>query len=353
MTLGPVALACSVPVFRYALERWQPDDYPVTIVHRAELTAEQNKWAADLKERGFFLRTVTAEKTTGAPLKPAAETVRKDGVPRIVLSLPPSSGMDAAAWSAPLDAKNVDVLSASPARRAIFDKLTAGYAAIWLFLPGGDAVKDDAARTVLQSTLKKMESELKLPEEMLETLDAKTAEEAKEKLRVRLAITEVKRNDPNEAVLLAILRTVAPEELAKPLPMVVPIFGRGRALHLVVGTDINADTVSEMCYFLIGSCSCEVKAQNPGFDLFIPGDWEARLTEGYVDAVNMAQITGPSVAVSTNKPAATPQPSPMKTEPAKAPARSSLTRNLVVVLVALLAVIVVGGILLRRRRTGP
>lgn len=352
MTLATVALACSVPVFRYALERWQPDDYPVTIIHRTELTAEQNKWATDLKERGFFVRTVTPEKATGESLKSAAETVRKDGVARIVLGLPPSSGMDAAAWSAPLDAKNVNVLSASPARREIFDKLTTGSAAFWLFLPGGDAAKDDAARTVLQTTLKKMETELKLPEEMLETLDVKTAEEAKEKLRVRFAITEVKRDDPNEVVLLAILRTVAPEELAKPLPMVVPIFGRGRALHLVVGADINAETVSEICYFLTGSCSCEVKAQNPGFDLFIPGDWEARLTEGYVDAVNMAQLTGPSVAVSTNKPAVTPLPSPTKTEPAKAPAQSSLTRNLVVVLVALLAVIVVGGILLHRRKNG-
>jgi len=353
VTLGPVVFACSVPVFRYALERWQQDDYPVTIIHRGELTAKQNKLAADLKERGLFVRTLTAEKAAGESLKSAAETVRKDGVARLVLGLPPSSGMDAAAWSAPLDAKSVEALSTSPVRREVFDKLTTGFAAVWLFLPGGDAAKDDAARTTLQATLKKLEPELKLPEEMLETLDVKTAEEAKEKLRVRFAITEVKRNEPNETVLLSILRTVAEEEFAKPQPMVVPIFGRGRALHLVVGKDINAETITEMCYFLTGSCSCEVKAMNPGFDLFIPGDWEARLMEGYVDAVNMAQVTGPSVVVPTNQPPATPQPPPpTKAEPAKAPAESPLTRNLVVVLVALLAVIVAGGILLRRRKTG-
>ncbi|MBM3889970.1 MAG: hypothetical protein FJ388_12715, partial [Verrucomicrobia bacterium] len=63
--LGPVVFACSVPVFRYALERWQQDDYPVTIVHRGKLTAEQNKLAADLKERGLFVRAITADKATG------------------------------------------------------------------------------------------------------------------------------------------------------------------------------------------------------------------------------------------------------------------------------------------------
>ncbi|MCX7826237.1 MAG: hypothetical protein N2689_11865, partial [Verrucomicrobiae bacterium] len=328
------------------------DDYPVTIVHREELTAEQNKLVTGLKERGFFVRTAALEKATAGSLKSAAETVRRDGVPRMVLCLPPSSGMDAAAWSAPLDAKSVETLGASPARREVFDKLTTGYAAVWLFLPGGDTAKDGAARTLLRSTLKELEPELQLPEAMLESLDAKTAEEAKEKLRIRFAITEVKRDDSDEPVLLSILRTVAPEELAKPLPMVVPIFGRGRALHLVVGEDINADNIREICYFLTGSCSCEVKAMNPGFDLFIPGDWEARLMEGYVDAVNMAQVTGPSVAAPTNQPAVKPDPPP-KAETARPPAESSLTRNLAAVLVALLAAVAAGGILLHRKKTRP
>ena len=39
--LAVVAEACSVPVFRYALERWQSDPYEVFVFHRGKLTADQ------------------------------------------------------------------------------------------------------------------------------------------------------------------------------------------------------------------------------------------------------------------------------------------------------------------------
>ena len=41
---GPVLVwACSVPVFRYALELWPPDDYEVVLFSNGSLNAEQKK----------------------------------------------------------------------------------------------------------------------------------------------------------------------------------------------------------------------------------------------------------------------------------------------------------------------
>ena len=41
---GPVLVwACSVPVFRYALELWPPDDYEVVLFSNGPLNAEQKK----------------------------------------------------------------------------------------------------------------------------------------------------------------------------------------------------------------------------------------------------------------------------------------------------------------------
>ena len=37
------AQACQVPVFRYALERWQADDYHAVIIHQGALEEEQKK----------------------------------------------------------------------------------------------------------------------------------------------------------------------------------------------------------------------------------------------------------------------------------------------------------------------
>src|SRR5947208_4082679 len=37
LILSPAAFACSVPVFRYALERWQPSKYELIVYHRGPL----------------------------------------------------------------------------------------------------------------------------------------------------------------------------------------------------------------------------------------------------------------------------------------------------------------------------
>ena len=48
-----VTNACSVPVFRYALERWQPDTFQALVLHRGSLRDEQKKLIDTfVKERG-------------------------------------------------------------------------------------------------------------------------------------------------------------------------------------------------------------------------------------------------------------------------------------------------------------
>ena len=42
--------ACQVPVFRYALERWQPDHYQLVIVHDGNLTDEEQANLTYLEE---------------------------------------------------------------------------------------------------------------------------------------------------------------------------------------------------------------------------------------------------------------------------------------------------------------
>ena len=47
-----MAWACSVPVFRYALERWPADAYEVILFHRGPLTSEHQALARDLDPEG-------------------------------------------------------------------------------------------------------------------------------------------------------------------------------------------------------------------------------------------------------------------------------------------------------------
>ena len=45
-----ITKACQVPVFRYALERWQPDHYQLVIVHDGNLTREEQANVTYLEE---------------------------------------------------------------------------------------------------------------------------------------------------------------------------------------------------------------------------------------------------------------------------------------------------------------
>jgi hypothetical protein len=41
-----------------------------------------------------------------------------------------------------------------------------------------------------------------------------------------------------------------------------------------VGKGIRPETIDEAAQFLIGSCSCQVKEQNPGMDIAMAVDWK-------------------------------------------------------------------------------
>jgi len=40
---------------------------------------------------------------------------------------------------------------------------------------------------------------------------------------------------------------------------------------------LNEGFIEDVTHFLLGSCSCEVKAQNPGWDLLLNVDWDEAL----------------------------------------------------------------------------
>ena len=50
---GGPARACSIPVFRYALERWPPDRYGVAVFHRGRLAQADQAVADRLKQRAL------------------------------------------------------------------------------------------------------------------------------------------------------------------------------------------------------------------------------------------------------------------------------------------------------------
>src|SRR5262249_55699371 len=136
----------------------------------------------------------------------------------------------------------------------------------------GDAEKDDAAAEFLQRKLEEIQPMLKLPQL---TSDPDDELLASAPLKVEFSILRVPHGAAEEVVLAGMLVRCEPGLADRVEALAFPVFGRGRALWPLVGRGINAKNVQEACEFLVGACSCQVKDQNPGFDLLLSTDWNS------------------------------------------------------------------------------
>ncbi len=278
--------ACSVPVFRYALERWPVDAYRLLIFHQGALSEAHQELKSQLEafsEIGYgrppmMMQAVDTAEPIVESLTAIWEQFSEASLPLMVLLSPAMGGEDVVLWNAPLSADNVTVLTESPVRRALLERLTDGETAVWLLLRSGDPAKDEAVTKALEEGLEEMEANLKLPHE----LDASDAQydmglSDEIELRIDFSILPMDMDDPREAVLASIFKDIVTAEEGSLLPAVVPVFGRGRALIVLDQADVVLDTIAELCQFLVGPCSCQVKQMNPGVDLPVFADWDARI----------------------------------------------------------------------------
>lgn len=296
--------ACQVPVFRYALERWAPAEYRLTITPaEAGLSAEEKRGLDQLRA------TITDET---APLNLAIEIAPPSGSgpAQMALNFPlkPREPAKPPIWQGPFTVESVQQLIDSPVRQEIRKRLLAGESAVWVLIESGDHARDDKAFAALTTALGEAQVSLKLPDGVVTpSAAAGRAQENAEVLRTDLPLQiafstlRVPRGDAKEAALLAML-THLEDDLGGYTgePMVFPVFGRGRALEPLIGAGIHRDNVVEHSGYLCGACSCEVKDQNPGVDLLIAANWSPVDTTPKVEIIRIAPGTpAPASTVPT------------------------------------------------------
>jgi hypothetical protein len=295
LVFSTVTNACSVPVFRYALERWQPDTLQALVLYRGSLSEEQKKLIdtfdrSEGKNRANVeLVTVDLDAAPPPELLSLLEKQKETELPRILLMPPPFTGSAAPLWSGTLEDKTslagFNAQVDSPVRRETVKRLLAGDSAVWICLESGNKEADDKAFKLLDAQLAKLGKELKLPEQTPEDLEDPDSQVRFEKLPVHIAFSTIRvsRDSSQEKGLIdQLMRTEDDllEESGK--PMVFPVFGRGRALWAYIGAGITEENIAEAAQFLIGPCSCQIKRQNPGSDLLLTADWEGSL-EGLIE----------------------------------------------------------------------
>lgn len=310
LVLGAVireAESCSVPVFRYALERWRPDPYKGIYIHkgalstqekalleRLEAAASSGESPLNLLVRDVDTVTFSKEKLTELLQGPVPQEL-----PLLVVWYPDQMGKKPPIWKEKLTSSLVEGLMYSPKRQQLAEKLIRGESVVWVFIPSGNRGKDDAAEKLIREEL---DSALALySKNPFSVLSGGT----QKKLPYGFPILKLSPNDPEERIFVeTLLGSESDLHEYTDEPMVFPVFGRGRVLGCLFGEYITAKHIRESAAFLAGACSCEVKDLNPGVDLLLAAPWDMVVMDAFVEDTPLPELTGvlPAGEVPANEP---------------------------------------------------
>ncbi|MHC4558663.1 MAG: hypothetical protein ACYTFW_12790 [Planctomycetota bacterium] len=302
--------ACSTPVFRYAMERWMADYYEGVLIHRGPIAEDDPVVKLLQSETAEFLNLrlskIDLESTEeeDADTRPAERIKSQLGIevpetlPALVLWYPWHKGRAAPFWTGEFTPSVIEAWIQSPKRRELAQRLTDGQTAVWIFIESGNADQDKAALQLLNQ-------ELETATKQLNEMSVEFPEEAGlPNVSYEFSTLTVSRSDSKEQMLLAMLLNSEPDlhEYADE-PIVLPVFGRGRALYALVGEGINADNLQEAIAFLTGPCGCEIKMLNPGVDLLMAVNWDAAVMQFYEEFYVTEEPTPELTSVFPEEPA--------------------------------------------------
>lgn len=291
--LAPISEACNVPVYQFALENWTTDDY-VFLVFTADSSPATRPNA--LK----FLETAAKDSLVNISLDFRSAT-DWDRTPSDVTATFPWMRVFYPHtphwfWEGPVTPENVRNLLDSPARQTLVQRLVEGDAAVWLFLETGNPATDSIVARKLAKNLKMLSDSLKVPATSVDSAGNCVIHPDSAEISVRFSLLSIPANAPEESLFRQMLLGIEPDllSISTTQPVAIPVFGRGRALYALIGSGVNEKLIRRACESIIGWCSCEVKADNPGMDLLIRSDWKfvTKLATHPTPALKLPPVTG-------------------------------------------------------------
>jgi hypothetical protein len=279
MLISAGAWACQVPVFRYALERWNPDRYHVVVLSKGQLSSATDaslkpfaRVDAKSKESLVELTRVDLQASPDDQFQKLWKLHAQANTESLLVALYPnrSSLRKQVAHVSSINADSVAGIMDSPVRQELVKRLIGGDSAVWLLVQSGDKEKDDAAQAALEKQLALDTQRIALPTAEEMEVSKAVLEEAKIKLKISFSVLTIKRDDPKEKFLVdCLLNSEADLADFKDQPMAFPVFGRGIVLYALVGQGITGEVISTATSFIVGPCSCQVKANECTGELFL------------------------------------------------------------------------------------
>ena len=371
-----ILTACDVPVFRYALERWERDLYKVFVLHRGELNASDQALVEELNKNtiGYGGNTnlicypVDLDDAKKAKdLYDSHEELKDFEVgdkAEMVLLYPGSTRVFKAIWEGPLNKQNVDELLHSKATGELMKGVLQGYSATFLLMESGDKAKDDRAIAEVNKAMAELKKELEMPEGVVKTDGSVTGDKLTAYQAAAIDPSNVLRSgiplkidfhmvrmpqSKSDPIFRTILARTFKDESTIPEPKLFAFFGRGRLLGPMIGEEILVKNLKQLSFYLCGACSCQVKSQNPGIDFLTNLDWTSYLagSEVVIDKelpplIGMIDIVQPKAVLA--------KATPLTEKPAiEASPKSRLLRYSLLALGSLMMLVVVGTLMMRKK----
>ncbi len=274
--------ACSIPVFRFALERWSPDLFEVSVFYRGPLNGTDAKCLNQLEDLAVHnggqvnLEVVRCDLDGRVPADLLAlwQSLKDAPLPAVVVRTPRKATGQSIVWQGRLSDPFLDTLATSPARRDVAQRLLQGDAVVWLLVRGTDKQQAARAKAALDSALENLADQIELPPGVGQP---GSELRARIPLHLKFSVVELSTDSRAEQALIKLLHGGFAKPPLASDSYLAPVFGRGRVLNVQSAREVDPDSISDLTRYLCGACSCQVKQQNPGFDLLCEMNWEERL----------------------------------------------------------------------------
>jgi len=252
------ACACTIPVFRFALDRWDADKFHLVLSQAvAKEPAIQD-----------MLRPLRANGKANLDFATATDPGQQDTVLRY------SRASDKQVWSGKLDAATLAAVLDSPARKKLVQQILAGDSIIWLIADSGSPL-DTGEVERIEKRLKFLEQVASLPIQDPNDPDSQLGPGPP--LKLKFTSLRLRLDDPAERMLLHML--AGPQGTFDPTTtsFAAAVFGRGRVLGAWPLAILDDASLEDACMFLVGRCGCRLKNESPGWDILLNLDWEKAL----------------------------------------------------------------------------
>ena len=275
--LGQPATACSVPVFRYALERWKASPFEVTVFSKGPLSEAERETVRRLDGTAHVNIRVTSVDLDKEPTPEQRKRWATHGsaktLPVVVIAYPDSDDQTPPFWTGPLAELDAAAILDSPTRRLIAERLLSGETAVFLLLEGLDPEANRVTATLLEKEVARLMKATRLP------AASEVGPQVESPLPFRIGFSHLRlsRSAPGEEMFVRMLLRCKPGLTNEEGPVVLPFFGRGRLLDALHGEELSAEMLAKVVDFLCGACTCQVKDATPGIDMLFAVDWNGRV----------------------------------------------------------------------------